>query len=186
MSKKDRDLIRPYEADGIQEFDNPMPGWWVLTLWLTIIFSVIYMIYYHVLDKGSLLEELAEGRKQQQELQVKAGAAAAVVPLTERLQDQANIAAGKPIYATNCAACHGPEGQGTVGPNLTDAYWLNGGSPEAVWKSVSVGIPAKGMMAWKPVLGDQKVTEVTAYILSLRGTSPPNPKAAQGEMYEGP
>src|SRR5690606_2089504 len=95
--------------------------------------------------------------------------------------DAAVVGAGKALYATNCVACHGAQGEGTVGPNLTDEYWLHGGTVNDIFKTIKYGIPAKGMISWEKTLTPKQIADVSNYILSLKGSNPPNAKAAQGE-----
>lgn len=182
------------DNDGIQEYDNPLPSWFVNLFYSTIVFSILYICYYtgfgygvtQVSGVGQILsfsaaEYLAavhEAEKSAasihpQELDHKA--------LEAFMASPASISGGEGIFKANCIACHGVEGQGVVGPNLTDAYWIHGGKPDNVLASVSGGYPAKGMPSWKPVLGEAKVRLATAYVLSLRGHSVANPKAPQGD-----
>jgi cytochrome c oxidase cbb3-type subunit 3 len=83
----------------------------------------------------------------------------------------------------NCAPCHGNAGEGSVGPNLTDDYWLHGGSVQSIFKTIKYGVPEKGMKSWKEDLSPAQMAQVTSYIKSLRGTNPPNPKEHQGVLY---
>lgn len=96
------------------------------------------------------------------------------------------LAAGKKTYDTSCVACHAPDGGGTVGPNLTDDFWIHGGSLDEVVKTITDGVPAKGMIAWKAMLKPEQILAVAKYIKSLRGTTPATPKAAEGKKYEEP
>ena len=100
------------------------------------------------------------------------------------LTDAASLASGKTIFMDNCAACHGAAGQGTVGPNLTDDYWLHEGGIKHIFKSIKFGWPEKGMKAWQQDLGSKQIHEVASYILSIHGTNPPNAKEKQGELYK--
>src|SRR5690606_20408702 len=91
---------------------------------------------------------------------------------------------GKNIYIQNCAACHGKEGEGGVGPNLTDEFWIHGGGVKNIFKSVKYGIPQKGMISWKASLSASNIKDVSSYIMSIKGTTPPNAKEPQGEKYD--
>jgi mono/diheme cytochrome c family protein len=104
----------------------------------------------------------------------------------EKLTDTASLDAGKEIFMTNCASCHGPEGQGGIGPNMTDNYYIHGGGINDLMSTIIKGVPVKGMISWKGILDDKQINEVASYMMSLRGTNPPNPKASQGELVEFP
>lgn len=187
MKKPEQDVERPFVVDGIKEYDNPLPSWWVSLFILTIIFAVVYLLVVHGLDGPSLHKELMADRKAYQEQTSKnSGLQSSAAGLADELQDPALIAQGKGHYTTNCAPCHGVDGGGVVGPNLTDKYWLHGGRAEDIIKSISDGIPAKGMIAWKNILGPKKIKEVTAYVKSLAGGQPASPKAPEGDIYDGP
>ena len=101
-----------------------------------------------------------------------------------KLADASGIKEGLAIYTSNCAACHGNNGEGGVGPNMTDAYWIHGGDIASVFKSVKYGWPAKGMKSWQTDLSPVQMKNVASYILSLNGTNPANAKAAEGELYQ--
>jgi cytochrome c oxidase cbb3-type subunit 3 len=99
------------------------------------------------------------------------------------LDDKDKIAKGKEIYAKNCAVCHGAEGQGLVGPNFADNSWLYGNKPGEIFKTVKNGTN-KGMKAWKDELSPVDIQNVVSFIHTFQGTNPPNPKAAEGTVYE--
>jgi mono/diheme cytochrome c family protein len=107
-------------------------------------------------------------------------------PDIDALTDVSSLQAGEAIYQKNCASCHGNAGQGGIGPNMTDDYWLHGAGMTNVVHTIKVGVPAKGMIAWQPVLTEQEILQVASYILTLHGTNPPNPKKPQGEKVEYP
>ena len=99
------------------------------------------------------------------------------------LTEESRVLSGKAIFTKNCAVCHAPDGGGGVGPNLTDTYWLHGGSISDVFSTIKYGVPAKGMIPWKDQLKASEMQEVASFILSLQGTTPANPKEPQGEEY---
>lgn len=187
--EKEKDIQLDHDYDGIKELDNRLPPWWVAMFYITIAFSVVYMGYYHVLDKGKL--QIAEYEAEMEE------AEEAVAAFVSRQGDQVNennvtflsgeaaLQSGKDIFISLCAACHGQSGEGGVGPNLTDQYWLHGGSIGDVFSTVKYGVIEKGMIPWKDQLRAKEMQEVSSYILSLQGTNPPNGKEPQGELYEG-
>ena len=82
-----------------------------------------------------------------------------------------------------CAACHGQKGEGTVGPNFTDEYWIHGGGIKNIFKTIKYGVPEKGMISWQSQLKPSDMQKVGSYILTLKGTNPPNPKAPQGTIW---
>ncbi len=102
----------------------------------------------------------------------------------EVLTDEASLAAGKAVYTANCLVCHGPEGQGGIGPNMTDKYWVHGGDINDIVHLINVGVPAKGMIPWNKTLSQTKIHQVASFIYGLEGTNPPNQKAAEGDLIE--
>ena len=179
-------ILSGHEYDGIKELDNKLPKWWVWLFYITIIISVIYGLRYHVLGWGDLQEmeyekEIAEaGVIYQKPAETNVISAETVTLLT----DEASLAAGKEIYDKQCAVCHLAQGQGLVGPNMTDEYWIHGCSINDVFHIIVVGVPEKGMISWKDQLTPLQIQQVSSFILSLVGTNPPNPKEAQGEKCE--
>ncbi len=179
--------IKNHEYDGIQEFDNPLPGWWLATFYITIIFSVFYFGYYSLGTGPTLTEELKASKAQ---LERKSPPKPAVAWPDEALLLAASkspeaIQKGQGIFTSKCAACHGDKGQGVIGPNLADSFWIHGkGTLVAVAKVVHDGVNEKGMPPWGSMLKDEEIFSVVAYVKSLRGTNPPNPKAPQGDKVE--
>lgn len=163
MRKKDeqRDQVLGHadEADGIEEYDNPLPDWWLGLFWITIVWAIGYTAHYHFIAERSQVKTLA-AEIASAEVRWPASAATEFV-LTVEL-----AAAGQGVYQTNCAACHGQELRGGIGPSLVDGDWLHGGSANDVIRTVSEGVPAKGMPAWGPILGPERVRQVTGYVLS--------------------
>lgn len=176
-----------HDYDGIRELDNKLPFWWQAIFYLTIIFSFGYWAYYHVLEAGPLQMERYEIEMAQAEAAAEARSAGKEALSDELLlaysQDTAKVSAGQADYAAYCAACHGANGEGGIGPNLTDAYWIHGASPMEIHKVISEGVATAGMPSWKGVLGDSKVEQVAAYILTLKGKNLPG-KEPQGEKVE--
>jgi cytochrome c oxidase cbb3-type subunit 3 len=181
-AKTEQDRLLDHAYDGIQEYDNPMPRWWVWLFWATIIFSVIYFFDVTGRVKGIGREaeyerEVAEAARRWPHPAAGADAAA----LAALAQDPKAKEAGKAVYTQNCASCHRPDGGGLIGPNLADDHWIHGGTPEAIQRTIAEGVLAKGMPAWGKMLKPEQVDGVTAYVVSLRGTNPPDAKAPQGE-----
>jgi len=170
-------LLMDHEYDGIQEFDNNLPRWWVWLFYLTIIFAGVYLVYYHVAHAGALqAAEYAQEIKQGE--QIKGGAMgrfesslATLQPLTA----PAVLDAGRQTYAKYCAACHRKDGGGLVGPNLTDNYWIHGSNYTDTVQVIWNGVPAKGMLTWKTVLKPGDIEAVASYIYTLRGAKLESP-----------
>ncbi len=171
MSKNaERDVILGHEdeADGIQEYDNPLPDWWVGLFWITIIWSLGYLVHYHFIadrsPEAALAQELAVA-----EQRWPAGVTEAGVGEFEMTDDA--VAAGQQVFQTNCIACHGVDMRGGIGPNLLDQEWIHGGTPDAVINVITNGVVEKGMLAWGPILGAEAVRNVAAYVLSRNAES---------------
>jgi cytochrome c oxidase cbb3-type subunit III len=175
-------LMGEHAYDGIHEFDNDLPPWWKYLFYATTVFAGVYLVNYHVLSGPLQLAEY-EAEMQQAALIRPAGGAGNANEKTDykALTDAAQLEAGKAAYLQNCAACHGQQGEGMVGPNLTDEHWLHGGEVNEVFKTVKFGVTSKGMVAWQGKLSDDQILEVSSFILSLQGTNPANAKAPQGE-----
>ncbi|ODS82589.1 MAG: cytochrome c class I [Cytophagaceae bacterium SCN 52-12] len=189
LSEEDKILIKEHDYDGIQELDNRMPPWLAFLFQGTILFSVIYLLIYHVFSIGDLPQAELEKDLQAAAVQKAAFLEREGAKIDENsvvlATEPADLEKGKALFTANCAACHAEDGGGTVGPNLTDSYWLHGGSLSDVFKVIKHGVPEKGMIAWEKQLKPQEIQFVASYIVSgLRGTTPANPKEPQGELWE--
>lgn len=186
--EREADVLLDHDYDGIRELDNALPPWWKWGFYFTVIVAVIYMFRFHVIKTGPTpLEEynnemkiaaaeMEEFRKSNKE---------AFDEKTVTLADEKGIAEGKKIFSGTCLPCHGGNGEGNaVGPNLTDKYWLHGGSLGDVFKTITNGVPDKGMQAWGKTFSPVDIRNISSFILSLQGSKPPNAKAPQGNLYE--
>jgi cytochrome c oxidase cbb3-type subunit III len=185
--EKEADHLLDHDYDGIQELDNSLPPWWKYGFYITIVFSVIYILHYHVWKTGPDPEqeyqtEMAVAAKQLEEYRKKAGDM--VDEKTVTLADAKGIEEGGKLYQSTCMACHGSKGEGGVGPNLTDKFWLHGGSINDVFKTIKYGVPEKGMQAWEKTYSPSQIKNIASYIKSIAGSNPPNGKAPQGEPFE--
>ena len=183
---REAEVATDHNYDGIIELDNSLPPWWVYMFYGTIIFSITYMIYFNYFDgptqKMEYDTEVAQALVSKNEFLKKAAALVdetSVVILT----DAASLVKGKSSYITKCATCHGQYGEGLVGPNLTDAYWIHGGGIKDVFKTIKYGWPEKGMISWESQITPMEMQQISSYIITLKGTKPANPKAPQGIIY---
>lgn len=181
MTPDEKDKLMDHEYDGIQEFDNNLPGWWLYGFYFTIVFAVVYILAYHVYDWAPLPEE--EYREELQAAYNETKMIPAFMDETgglanyhfQLLTDVESIEAGKKLFTSNkalCYTCHGPEGQGLVGPNLTDGYWMNGCDPEKISKNIITGFPDKGMVPFGSGarMSNKEVNQLVAFIVSIKGT----------------
>ncbi len=184
--EEEHTLDLQHDYDGIRELDNKVPSWWMMSFYASILFGVIYMIrMYGTQTLPTQLEELAEANKVaaiQKEAYLKL-AANNVDENSVKISDAAGIAAGKDLFKTNCVACHGSGGEGTVGPNLTDDYWLHQGGLKDIFYTIKYGWAEKGMKSWKEDFSPIQMADIASYVSTLRGTNPPNPKEKQGELW---
>jgi cytochrome c oxidase cbb3-type subunit III len=185
----EKDILLDHDYDGIRELDSRVPPWFSWLFYLTILFAIYYMLNYHVLGTGKLMyeeynDEMQTAAIQRAEL-ISTGAFLNEETVT-RLTDPAAIDKGKQIFSTNCVACHGTDGGGIVGPNLTDKYWIHGGGIKNVFTTIKYGVANKGMISWQTQLNPNQIQQVASFVLSLQGTTPAAPKAPEGQIWEPP
>jgi len=184
---KDEDKLLDHNYDGIQEYDNALPLWWVWLFIITIVIAVVYPFLYDI-PGGKFASQTIE-QEMRDLAQLKAGSngagaeldQAALLALTKNSEVSAK---GAQIFASKCVACHGDKGQGVIGPNLTDDNWIHGGKITDIKNTVTNGVLAKGMLAWKDQLSADEINSVVAFVWNLHGTKPPNPKAPEGEVFK--
>jgi cytochrome c oxidase cbb3-type subunit 3 len=187
MSQDQDLLIKGHDYDGIKEFDNPLPGWWLFTFYATILFAFAYVFYYEFGSGPTLAQELEVAMK---EVQAAKPVQVAVTQeseedLMKKAQDPKMLALGVEVYTGKCASCHGNELQGLIGPNMTDKFWIHGkGTITDMLVTIKAGVADKGMPPWDGILKQDEMIAVAGFIHSKKGTNPPNPKAAQGEPVE--
>lgn len=186
--EKEKEIMLDHDYDGIKELDNNLPPWWKYLFYITIIWSVGYLLHYHVLESGpsSDGEYIAEVKAAELAKSNLSTAYNITPDNVTLLTDAGAMFNGKQIYDKNCVACHGANGEGMVGPNLTDEYFVHGNTIRQVYLVILNGVPEKGMLSWKAQLNPKAIQEVGSYVLSLVGTNPPNPKAPQGDKIVVP
>jgi len=177
---RDQVLGHADEADGIEEYDNPLPDWWLGLFIGCCIWALGYTVYYHVVAEKSqpktLAAEMAAAEARWPKLELNAAA----LDLSE-----ATVEEGESLYKTNCAACHGAEMQGGIGPNLKDSVWIHGGTNAAILTTITEGVAAKGMPAWGPMIGPEKVAKVAAYVITHSGGHDDADESAEDRRPEG-
>lgn len=175
-----------HEYDGIRELDNNIPKWWQLSFAGTVVIGIIYI--FRMFVTGSLPDQVTELQEDQR---------VAAIKIAEYLKNSANnvdensvvmldaggIAQGKELFSKNCVACHGGSGEGTIGPNLTDEYWLHKGGIKDVFYSIKYGWPEKGMKSWQSDFSPAQIAQLASYVKSLAGSNPPNAKEKEGELH---
>lgn len=183
----EHELLLDHGYDGIRELDSKIPPWFLWLFYLTIAFSIFYMLDYHVFNTSPLQEEEYAIQVQQAEVDrvalMNSGAFLNEKSVTF-LTDVTALDAGKQIFSANCVACHADDGGGLVGPNLTDDYWIHGGGIKNIFKVIKYGVVAKGMISWQSQLNPKQIQDVASYIISLHGTTPANPKQPEGTIWK--
>lgn len=182
----ENDILLDHEYDGIQELDNNLPPWWKWGFYVSIFIGVLYLFNYHIFKISDLQVEAYHKDVEAAELAIKEYRKKMALNVDETsvtyLSDESALAKGKKTFELNCAVCHGKAGEGAVGPNLTDPYWLYGGDIKDVFKTVKNGAK-NGMKSWKDDLTPVQIQEVSSFILSIQGSNPANAKEPQGNLY---
>jgi cytochrome c oxidase cbb3-type subunit 3 len=184
--EREKDILLDHDYDGIHELDNPLPPWWKYGFYITIGIAIIYLLNYEVLGYGKnptqeYNEEMANAKIQMEAYAAKSGNT--IDENNIKMPDADGLTKGKEIFTTTCWPCHGKLGEGGVGPNLTDNYWLHKGSLNDIYQSIKHGYPDKGMQAWEKTFSAKEINDLAGYIKSLKGTNPPNSKAQQGDLF---
>lgn len=179
-------VVGDHDYDGIKELDNPVPPWWTVAFMSSILFGLVYITRYHVLDMSPLQAQeltIAQEEAAKAIAKYRATAAANVDENTVKMGDALAIENGRSLYKVHCVACHGPDGQGGVGPNMSDRYFLHGGDIQSIFKVIKYGVAEKGMKSWKEDFSPTQIAQLASFVKSLIGSNPPNQKEKQGELY---
>ena len=184
--EREKDVLLDHAYDGIRELDNDLPPWWKWGFYITIIFSVIYLARYHVFQTAPLqMEEyeIAVARAEAERAALRATSPDITEETVVFLDSEEDLEIGKTLYVTNCAVCHGQFGEGGIGPNLVDDYWIHGGSIRDIFRVTKYGVIERGMTPWQDILTPVQIAQVSSFVKTLRDTDPPNQKEPEGELY---
>ncbi|MEN8927866.1 MAG: cbb3-type cytochrome c oxidase N-terminal domain-containing protein [Flavobacteriales bacterium] len=185
---REHEIMMDHEYDGIHELDNNMPPWWLWSFYASIVFAVIYLFNYHIIKSSDLQiaeynKEVALGEEQVanylKTLKLNVDESNVVM-----LTDASDLSKGKGLFNKKCVACHGKQGEGVIGPNLTDDYWIHGGGIKDVFMIVKYGKAENGMQSWKDELNPVEMQQVSSYVKSLKGKALGIGKDPQGELYK--
>lgn len=183
MADQEQDRLLEHDYDGIQEYDNPLPRWWLWIFYATIVFVPLYYVLPGRLgENGGNVAEYEREVAAHQAAQPPAAPTISEGALLALATDREAVEEGEELFTKNCVACHGAGGGGVIGPNLTDAAWIHGGTPGAIHRTIVEGVLEKGMPPWGRLLKPEEIDQVTAYVISIKGTTPPNPKAPEGTV----
>lgn len=185
--EEEQEIILDHNYDGIKELDNALPPWWVYMFYATIVFAVVYLVRFQVMDGDTPAMEY-EKAVAQARMEIDKFKSTAPDLITaenvELLTDDSDLKRGRAIYNINCASCHLSDGGGSIGPNLTDEYWILGGGIKNVFTTISNGgRSGKGMIAWNKTLKPADMAKVSSYVLSMQGATPAKAKEPQGEKW---
>lgn len=180
--------LMDHAYDGIREYDNPLPGWWRAIFWATIVFAAGYWVWFHVGHWGKTpqmkyeiaLAEYAEDKGAREKAELRN---ISEDTFARNATDSKVIAQGKEIFTARCASCHAADGQGLIGPNLTDRYQLHGTTRMDIFKTVRGGVAGTAMLAWGEQMGPSEVVAVSTFVATLRGKDLPG-KEPQGAPVE--
>jgi cytochrome c oxidase cbb3-type subunit 3 len=185
--EREMEVATDHEYDGIIELDNNLPPWWKAMFYISILFGVAYLLHFHVFKTGELQGAEYETEMAEAKAEVEAYLATSANNVDETnvtfVAEASRLENGQTMFVQKCAPCHGQAGEGGVGPNLTDEYWIHGGDVKDIFRIIKNGVPAKGMIPWKSQLSPSEMQDISSYIITLEGTNPPNAKEPQGEQY---
>lgn len=179
------DALLDHNYDGIQELDNALPPWWKYGFIITIGFAFVYLLNFHVFGNGKNPTEEYQAEMNNAQMQKEVYESKNKDRIDEEhvsMADATGIKSAEVNYVANCVACHGAKGEGGVGPNLTDDYWLHKGSLNDIYHTLKVGYPDKGMQSWASKFSPKEMSQLASYIKTLKGTNPPNGKVPQGDI----
>lgn len=165
--------LKEHSYDGIREYDQRLPSWWLFTLYGAIVFSALYWLAYrNYMDSKTDIEVLEARLSEIATIKLSNSIDVSDDALFwEMSENPSFVSAGKSSFNTNCTACHGANLEGGIGFNLIDNEWVHGAQPASIYNTVFNGVPEKGMQAWGNLLGQKRIAEIVAYILSKNDRS---------------
>jgi cytochrome c oxidase cbb3-type subunit 3 len=183
----EKHLLLDHNYDGIQELNHPLPNWWNIIFYTSVVFSVGYFVYYQFLSGPSLREEFkqdyAKVKAAQEEF--KKLNSAFKPELYAAVANEQGIKKGEEVFVNNCLPCHAENGKGDIGPNLTDKHWIAAkGTPDTIYQVVYNGREDNGMPPWNEVLSSEEIYLAVSYVMSLKNTFQKGGKEPQGELIE--
>jgi len=189
LNEQEKTLLLDHNYDGIQEFDFPLPSWWVWTFVGGIVFAFFYIMYYQFLGAPSLKDEYNQEMAVVKQIREKAAAESGGFNNDEYnswIASNDGVNKGREVFNENCASCHKEGGLGDIGPNLTDSYWINVKqvNPEALYHVVFTGVEENGMPAWGEVLSKEDIMAAISYVSTLKNTNAAGGKEPQGELIQ--
>ena len=171
--------------DGIEEFDNPLPGWWKWMFVGSCVFSVFYAMYFHMGAPGRTVEaqyERALAENTRLRFAEIGQLAADNQTIAAYMQKPSWLKVGQVVFKTHCISCHGRKGEGKIGPNLTDDYYKNLKDLEGIARVLNKGAANNAMPAWENRLDPNEIVLAAAYVASLRGANEPDGKPPEGSI----
>jgi cytochrome c oxidase cbb3-type subunit III len=184
--EKEKDIDLGHNYDGIRELDNSLPPWWLYLFYITIAFAPVYIYWYHFGGGASIKEEYVQEVEDLQNMRRAFLAQQSFVVDEDNVyivQDEDKLAQGRDIFVRNCAACHLESGAGSIGPNLTDEYYIHGGGIKNTFSVIKHGVPEKGMISWKTQLTPEQMQNVASYIVAKLAGKNLDGKEAEGEKW---
>ncbi len=186
MSDATKDPLLDHDYDGIREYDNPLPGWWVALFWGTILFALPYTAFFHGADGRSIGDDYESevAAFAEQLIATYGNLHADVATIRQYMDDEVAMAGMASLFRSKCAQCHRADGTGNVGPNLTDRHWINVKALPDVFQTITKGVVAKGMPSWEDQLTETQRVLLSSYVTSL-ARNPKKGKAPQGDEILG-
>ena len=178
--KRDPNELK-HEYDGIHECNYPAPQWWQILFYACIVWGVGYIFYFNSFDGESLRHRLDAQLVDIERIRLSTvSEGPSNDDLLKLAANPESMKTAKETFLGKCASCHGDHGQGIIGPNLTDHFWIHGGKPTEIYRTIDKGVSDKGMPPWGAILAPADLKSVVAYVTTLQDTHPENPKAPQG------